>query len=82
MNIPKIYRSYLVFYVIVVLLRRLVSRHLIVMFDLSSIYYDVMFFIILLRCFICVRAIQTNKANSISQSYQFMVVSILNNWSQ
>ena len=48
-------------------------------FDLSSTCYDVMFFVILLRRFIFVGAIQTSKTDSISQIYQIMVVDMLNN---
>ena len=35
-------------------------------FGLSSTFYDVMFFVILLCCFICVGAIQIRKTYSIS----------------
>ena len=38
-------------------------------FMLSSCY-NVLFFVILLLCFICVQAIQTDKANSIKRKQQ------------
>ena len=44
---------------------------------LSLVCYNVMFFV-----FFCVRTIQTGKTDSISQKYQIMVISILNNWSR
>ena len=51
------------------------------MFDLLFICYVVVFFVILLKRFIFVEAIQIGKTDSISRIYQIMVVSILNNWS-
>ena len=49
------------------------------MFGLSSACYDVVLFVILLRCFICMRAIQIGKTNLINR-YQIIVVSMLKNW--
>ena len=57
-------------------------RSLITTFDLLSAYYDVMFFVVLLRCFICVSVIQTDKTDSIDRKFQIMIVSILNNWNR
>ena len=51
------------------------------MFDLLFICYVVVFFVILLRRFIFMEAIQIGKTDSISRIYQIMVVNILNNWS-
>ena len=51
------------------------------MFGLSSACYDVMLFVILLQCFICVGAIQTCKVDLISPRYQIMIVNMLKNWS-
>ena len=51
------------------------------MFCLSSTYYDVVLFVILLKRFIYVGVIQTRKTNFISQIYQIMIVSILKNLS-
>ena len=47
------------------------------MFDLSSACYEVMFFVILLRCFLFMMAIQIGKADSISRRYQIIIVSTL-----
>ena len=55
----------------------LVCRYLITAFDLTSSCYDLMLFVVLLRRFICVGAIQIDKMDLISQIYQIMVVSIL-----
>ena len=60
----------------------MVCRRLITVFGLSSACYDVVFFVILLRRFISMGAIQTGKADSISQRYQIIVISMLNNWSR
>ena len=57
------------------------SHTLIVAFEFSLAYYNVVFFIILLKYFICVGAIQTSKANSNNRRYQIMVGSMLKNWS-
>ena len=62
--------------------RHLICHCIITTFCLSLAYYSVVLFIILLRHFICVKAIQTDKADLISQMYQIMVVSILKNWSR
>ena len=43
-------------------------------FGLSSACYDIVLFIVLLRYFICAWAIQTDKADLISQIYQIMVI--------
>ena len=59
----KIYILYF-FYVVVILSA----------FGLSSACYDIVLFIVLLRYFICAWAIQTDKADLISQIYQIMVV--------
>ena len=67
------FRSYLVFHVVADLLQR---------FVLLSTRYDVMFFIILLLCFICVGAIHTGKVNLINRRYHIMVVNILKNRSR
>ena len=82
MVLPQIFRSSLVFHVIVVLSRRLVCRRLIKMFGLSLACYNMIFFLILLRCFICLRAIQTSKMDSINRRYQIMIVSMLKNWNR
>ena len=58
---------------------RLVCRRLIAMHGLSSIYYDVILFIVLLQYFICVRVIQTDKTSLIGRRYQIMVVRMLKN---
>ena len=71
MVLPRRVRFYFVFYVVFILS----------MFGLSLACYDVVLFVVLLRHFICVRVIQTNKVDLISQRYQFMVISILQNWS-
>ena len=43
-------------------------------FGLSFACYDVMLFVVLLYCFICVgEVIQTSKANLISRIYQIMI---------
>ena len=42
-------------------------------FGLSSACYDVVLFVILNWCFICVGAIQISKVNLISPIYQIMV---------
>ena len=47
-------------------------------YDLSSTSYDVMFLVVLLRHFIYMRVIQTDKTDSISH----MVVYMLKNWSR
>ena len=57
------------FFIAIVLLRRLVCPCLITTFDLSSAYSDVVFFIVLFRYFTCVGAIQTSKADSINFRY-------------
>ena len=64
---------------VVFLLQRLVCHRFIVVFGLSSACYDVVFLFVLLQHFICVRAIQTSKENSINQEYQIMIVNILKN---
>ena len=51
-------------------------------FGLSPICYDVVLFVILLWCFICVEDIQTGKTDSMSRKYQIMVVGLLKNWSR
>ena len=51
----------------------------IVGFGFSSTCYDMMLFVVLLRRFICVGAIQTGKVNSISQRYQIIVITALKN---
>ena len=51
------------------------------MFGLSSTCYDVMFFVILLRRFISVKAIHTSKINPSSLRYQIMIIDMLNNYS-
>ena len=55
----------------------LVCRYLITAFDLTSACYDLILFVVLLRRFIYVGAIQIDKIDLISQIYQIMVVSIL-----
>ena len=57
-------------------------RSLITTFDLLSACYDVMFFVFLLRYFICVSVIQTNKTDSIDRKYMIMIVNISNNWNR
>ena len=52
------------------------------MFGLSLACYDLTFFIFLLRHFICMEAIQTSKADSISLIYHIMIVDMLKNWSR
>ena len=49
------------------------------MFDLSSICYDMMVFVVLLRRFIFMEAIQTCEIDLISQIYQIMIVNMLKN---
>ena len=49
---------------------------------LSSTCYDVVLFVILLRCFICQEVIQIDKTNLINQRYQIMIVSILKKWNR
>ena len=61
--------------------QRLDYRHLITVFGLSSTYYNVVLFIMFLRRFICVGAIQTSKADLINRRYQIMVVNMFKNWS-
>ena len=56
---------YLLFFYVVVVLST---------FGLSSACYDMVLFIVLLWYFICAWAIQTDKADLISQIYQIMVV--------
>ena len=63
---PQRFKFYLIFYIVVVLIRCLVCRRLITTFDFLSACYDVVLFVILLQCFICVEAIQIGKADSIS----------------
>ena len=41
-----------------------------------------MFFIVLLQHFACVRAIQTSKVDLISRRYHIMAVSMFKNWSR
>ena len=48
-------------------------------FDLLLVYYDMIFFVVLLRHFIFMQAIWIGKTDSISQKYQIMVVSMLKN---
>ena len=38
-----------------------------------------MLFVVLLRCFICVKTIKTYKIDLISQIYQIIIISIFNN---
>ena len=64
MVIPQRFRFYLDFSC---------YRRLIAMFGLSSTYYDVMFFIVLLLLFICVGDIQIGKTDLINQRYQIIV---------
>ena len=47
-------------------------HHLITVFDFSPLCYDIMFFIILLRCFICMRTIQTDKRYSSQYIIKFV----------
>ena len=58
---------FLFFGIATLLARRLVCRRLIIVFDFSSAYYNFMFFVVLLRRFICLGAIKTSKADSISK---------------
>ena len=51
---------------VVVLLQRLVCRHLITTFGLSSLCYDVVFFVVLLLRFIFMGAVQIGKVDSIN----------------
>ena len=60
---------YLVFYVVFVLS----------VFDLSSICYDVILFVVLLYYFICMKRIQIVKIDLIDQIYQMMIINILKN---
>ena len=60
---------YLVFYVVFVLS----------VFDLSSICYDVILFVVLLYYFICMKGIQIVKIDLIDQIYQMMIINILKN---
>ena len=46
-----------------------------------SSFIDMVLFIVLLQCFICLGAIQTNKVDLINKRYQIMIVNILKNWS-
>ena len=48
-------------------------------FSLSLIYYNVMLFVVLLQCFVCVRVIKTGKEDLIDRRYQIMGVTILKN---
>ena len=75
MVFPRIFRFYFVFCVVVLSIFGFSS------FGLSSACYDVVLFVVLLQCFICVGVIQTSKANLISRRYQIMVVNMLKNWS-
>ena len=59
----------------------LVFRHLIAAFGSSSACYDDVLFVVLLWRFICVGAIETDKADLISRRYEMIVVSMLKNWS-
>ena len=52
------------------------------MCDLSLVCYDVVLFVFLLRYFICVKTIQTNKKDLIGRRYQIMIIRMLKNWSQ
>ena len=81
MVFSKIFRYFLVFSGVVVLVRRLVCLCLIVVFDLSPSYCSAWFivglsrrgaFFVLLRRFIFMRVIQTRR-------YYIMVVSMLKN---
>ena len=49
-------------------------------FGLSSAYYDMVLFVVLLQRFVYVGVIQTGKVDLISQIYQIMVVGMLKNW--
>ena len=49
------------------------------LFGLSSACYYMVLFVVLLRCFIYVRAIQTCKEDLINQIYQIIVVSMFQN---
>ena len=60
----------------------MVCCHLIAPFGSSFSCYDEVLFVVLLRRFICVGAIETGKTDLISQRYQMMVVSMLKNWSR
>ena len=70
MIFPRRFEFYLVFFCIVFVLS---------MLGLLSAYYDIVLFIVLLRRFICVRVIQIDKADLISQRYQIIVVNMLKN---
>ena len=71
MVIPRRFRFYFVFCVVVVLST----------FGLSSTCYDMMLFVDLLWCFIRMRVIQIGNVDLISRIYQLMVVDMLKNWS-
>ena len=71
--LPQRYRSYLVFSC---------CHCLIVVLGLLLACYDLVLFIVLLRCFICMGVIQIGKADLISQKYQIMIISRLKNWSR
>ena len=60
------YVSFILFFMLSSSYRHLVCRHHIVVFDLSSTYYDMMFFVVLLQHVICVRAIQISKTDLIN----------------
>ena len=48
-------------------------HHLITVFDFSSLCYDIVFVIILLRCFICMRTIQTGETDNRGHSSQYII---------
>ena len=64
MIIPQRFRFYLGFSC---------YRRLIATFGLSSTYYNVMFFVVLILLFICVGEIQTDKTDLINQRYQIII---------
>ena len=49
---------------------------------MSSAYYDMVLFVVLLLHFICMGAIETNKTDLINQRYPIMIVNMLKNWSR
>ena len=62
--------------------RCLVYCRLTMVFGLSSTYYDVILFVILLHNFIYVGVIQTSKKKFDRRIYQIMIISILNKWNR
>ena len=55
---------------------------LITVFSLSSACYDMVSFVVLVQPFIGVKMIKTNKADSINQIYQIMVVRLESRFSR